>query len=503
MFGGTGSNGITGDTWSFSLTSNTWQEINTTTSPPPRFSMVYGVSNRYYYIATGEGPNKVFFSDIWRFSLDTDTWEELIPDSSCSDTIPAVRYGSAGGIYPGQSSFLVSLGFSGDRHFDTYSFDLTTNCWTKQHDGVHPYNPSYPHGRCLHAGTMVSSNEYVMFGGCLTGGGTGGPCPSGDSWMLNVMDGDWEELPSCASPRTRSTMVMMPQADGQKRIILYGGKETSKQVLTTEKSDANQVVVFNPNDKEWTLKETTGDIPSKRYGSAMATGDSGVFMFGGGDIKGGASNNDIYLLHGNSSTVDLAPSGGQCKPVFINMIMLHGIFMVLSWGILLQWGAFIARYLRHKDPLWFKLHRAIQVSGVVLSFLGLIFGIVSVGNGHFRFAHGALGLVVTILGLQQPFNALIRPHKPEDGAEKTTKRFIWEFLHKNIGRLALLIAIVQISMGLFLALAHTAIWALWYAYVILLIICYIVAEVFKICKGMNGSQSQKVGLSLNDVSVKN
>ena len=345
-----------------------------------------------------------------------------------------------------------------------------------------------------------------MFGGCLTGGGTGGPCPSGDSWMYNVEDGDWEQLPSCASPRTRSTMAMAPIAGGEKRIILYGGKETSTQVLTTKTSDANQVAAFNPHNKEWTLKETTGDIPSKRYGSAMATGGSGIFMFGGSDTKGGASYSDIYLLRGNSSTVDSAPSGGQCNPVFINMIMLHGILMVLSWGILLQWGAFIARYFRHKDPLWFKLHRAIQVSGVVLSLLGLIFGIVSVAYDHLRFAHGALGLAVTILGLQQPFNALIRPHKPDDGAEKTTKRFIWELLHKNIGRLALLIAIIQISMGLFLALAHTAIWALWYAYVILLILSYIVAEVYKICKGMNTGQSQKVGISLkslNNVSVKN
>ncbi len=120
MFGGTGDDGITADTWTFSLTTNMWNEISSTnTTPPARFSMVYGVSNRYFYIATGEGPNKVFYNDIWRFNLDTDTWEEMVPPNTCSGTLPAVRYGSAGGIYPGQSSFLVSLGFSGDRHFDT------------------------------------------------------------------------------------------------------------------------------------------------------------------------------------------------------------------------------------------------------------------------------------------------------------------------------------------------------------------------------------------------
>ncbi len=42
-------------------------------------------------------------------------------------------------------------------------------------------------------------------------------------------------------------------------------------------------------------------------------------------------------------------------------IHLHGLFMGLSWGVLLPMGVIIARYLRHKDPLWFKIHRACQV----------------------------------------------------------------------------------------------------------------------------------------------
>ena len=61
--------------------------------------------------------------------------------------------------------------------------------------------------------------------------------------------------------------------------------------------------------------------------------------------------------------IDLAPSAGKCGPHWFAWPHLHGLFMILSWGFLLQAGAFIARYFRdYKPPLWFKLHQALQVS---------------------------------------------------------------------------------------------------------------------------------------------
>ena len=36
--------------------------------------------------------------------------------------------------------------------------------------------------------------------------------------------------------------------------------------------------------------------------------------------------------------------------------------MFIGWGVLLQAGAFIARYFRHvPDSWWFKMHRGLQV----------------------------------------------------------------------------------------------------------------------------------------------
>lgn len=58
---------------------------------------------------------------------------------------------------------------------------------------------------------------------------------------------------------------------------------------------------------------------------------------------------------------DKTPDGEECNLFLFTYIQLHGIFMFIGWGILLQLGMFIARYFRHKDPLWFKIHRILQV----------------------------------------------------------------------------------------------------------------------------------------------
>jgi hypothetical protein len=81
-------------------------------------------------------------------------------------------------------------------------------------------------------------------------------------------------------------------------------------------------------------------------------------------------------------------------------IHLHGLCMALSWGILLPAGVLMARHLRHKDPLWFKLHRAVQMTGVTLQLAGFIFVFVG-GPNNPGFAHGIIGILVFLGGISQ------------------------------------------------------------------------------------------------------
>lgn len=46
--------------------------------------------------------------------------------------------------------------------------------------------------------------------------------------------------------------------------------------------------------------------------------------------------------------------------------------------------------------------------------------------------------------------------------------------------MAVALALINISLGVFLALAHTAVWALWFVYLIVVILVFVFYELLKI-----------------------
>jgi hypothetical protein len=140
-------------------------------------------------------------------------------------------------------------------------------------------------------------------------------------------------------------------------------------------------------------------------------------------------------------------------------ITTHGSLMLVSWGFLLPLGVITARFFRHRpDALWFKMHRALQVVGLILAIAGWSialknFSILGSGGGtdssedRKAYAHACCGTTVMCLGLLQPLNAIFRPHAPEDGEKKAKPRFLWEILHKSTGYIATILALVTIGLG--------------------------------------------------------
>ncbi|XP_033751539.1 uncharacterized protein LOC117335568 isoform X2 [Pecten maximus] len=363
------------DTWIFDISAGTWRSVNTAVQPASRFSFVSGLQGDYFYIAMGEGLNRQFYNDIWHFSLVTETWEELpaqkrpshLSASQWDESMgprPEARYGAAGGIHSLGSSLFVNQGFSTRRYFDTYSYNVLNQSWSAEYcsdSTCNPYNPSYPHARCLHAGAMVSPHEFVMFGGCMSGGLTGGPCPSGDTWIYNSQTDSWTQIDGCPSPRVYSTMAMVPSSGGKRRLVLYGGKEELRQVLSTTVSEADEVSVLDPDGLVWYRQKAkySTSPPGKRLSASMATATSGVYMFGGAILESGDVANDLWLLSGTAMDTESAVML-SCTKHFANWILLHGIFMTFAWGGFLTWGALIARYFNGKGKLWFIFHVSFQ-----------------------------------------------------------------------------------------------------------------------------------------------
>lgn len=143
----------------------------------------------------------------------------------------------------------------------------------------------------------------------------------------------------------------------------------------------------------------------------------------------------------------ITAAGGQTSRIFA-----HGSLMIISWGWLLPSGVLIAKFFKHRpDGLWFKIHRVLQILGLLLAFSGWIIALVTFdvfgSPGTASYAHGILGCTVMSIGLQQPINAFVRPHAAPDGQPKPTSRLVWELAHRGLGWTAVFLAVATISLG--------------------------------------------------------
>lgn len=98
----------------------------------------------------------------------------------------------------------------------------------------------------------------------------------------------------------------------------------------------------------------------------------------------------------------MSSSGGREANDIFRTIRTHGILGLLGWGLILPVGAIVARHLKHRDPLWYELHVAIQ-------FVGFIIGIAAVAVGRSVYdrihanspTHRGIGIFVLVLSILQ------------------------------------------------------------------------------------------------------
>ncbi|XP_027908122.1 cytochrome b561 and DOMON domain-containing protein At3g61750-like [Vigna unguiculata] len=121
----------------------------------------------------------------------------------------------------------------------------------------------------------------------------------------------------------------------------------------------------------------------------------------------------------------------------------HGILGIIGWGLILPVGAIIARYFRHKDPLWLYLHAIIQFVGFTFGLSTVILGLQLYSKMHAHIqAHRGIGIFVLVLSILQIFALILRPKKD------SKIRKIWNWYHSWFGRLALIFAAINIVLGM-------------------------------------------------------
>jgi hypothetical protein len=245
-------------------------------------------------------------------------------------------------------------------------------------------------------------------------------------------------------------------------------------------SGASQVQPYNLNGQVSSAVTAIGaGCPDLTDYSWESSNDRTVLQFSftsgttGGclaNVLDASATNNIIWAHGTGTSfgphsssnrglanVNFATGSAQSLTIEVDsQLKVHAVLMTLGWGIMIPAGVIMARFFKNSPPTgwWYKMHRMIQTSGLLLATAGLVLAVSSVGGSHGEHfggnnkGHKIMGLVVMVMGYQQPLLAIFRPHPPAPGESATSARLVWERLHKVLGYAAVLIAAITIFSGL-------------------------------------------------------
>lgn len=157
----------------------------------------------------------------------------------------------------------------------------------------------------------------------------------------------------------------------------------------------------------------------------------------------------------SSVKIDIQSHTNTCGSKAIR-IQLHGSFAIIAWMVMANLGFIIARYYKPLLPskqcfgadVWFLIHRILMVSASILTITAFIIiiydhtGKFDVGSTSFQNAHPYIGIIIFCFVIINPAIGFLRPAKDH----RFRPVFYW--MHFSIGCGAMLLALINISIGL-------------------------------------------------------
>lgn len=204
-------------------------------------------------------------------------------------------------------------------------------------------------------------------------------------------------------------------------------------------------------------------------------------LFASGPLSG-----SIPLQHSQytSQVANFAPAGTHLSSSDTNR-GVHGFLNLAGWGVFLPIGAIIARYCKVWDPTWFYLHISFQMLGFILIIAGLVTGYIlqdTYKGVSGLDSHRVLAIIVFIMATMQILAIVLRPKK-----DAKVRRY-WNWYHQWVGRFALVLAAVNLFVGIHLAKENG--WNVGYGIILGLEIASIVAlETIFCIRGRNKEHS--------------
>ncbi|KAJ3177644.1 hypothetical protein HDU87_004397 [Geranomyces variabilis] len=199
----------------------------------------------------------------------------------------------------------------------------------------------------------------------------------------------------------------------------------------------------------WAVRE--GAAPTSPTG---ITQHSSFGTATGNLLDGSMTQNAPASSAGGSPSSAAGPvvSGSQDDGNSEKLVKAHGLIMGIAWGVLAPAAVLIARFGKAAMGVWwFRVHAGIFAAVVILTYVAFVLVYESIGSDGTHFsvsdngAHVILGLIVLILAAPQALLGIIidRLYNPE---RKATP--FHDLIHHHLGRLTLLVALVNIPLGI-------------------------------------------------------
>lgn len=194
------------DTWIYDIASNTWTDAEPTVSPPPRYGhqILYSSGDDVIVLFGGADPYhtpQIIYNDIWIYSISENTWVEM----DLTVPIPARAFNSIAYdsirnriIVFGGYNYLTSQSFH-----DTWTYEIGDSICVNQNP------PSWPSSRNSHTTVYNEAGDVViLFGGWYP------PNELGDTWIYDPANNDWTQVYPSSSPCERMSFGMTGLVNG-------------------------------------------------------------------------------------------------------------------------------------------------------------------------------------------------------------------------------------------------------------------------------------------------
>ncbi|MHA1966738.1 MAG: Kelch repeat-containing protein [Candidatus Hodarchaeales archaeon] len=272
---------ILNETWIFDLDTNTWENLNPITSPPPLWGhqMVYDSHSKKFILFGG---GKTYnYTNFWADNRSSETWEYDLPSNKWSQLLtsiePSARF-KHGMVY--DSFFQKTLLFGGRINSygegDTWIFDYQETKWIKLNPEIIPLDRSNVwYTRSDFAMVYDSYNRKTI----LYGGNDAGANIHNSTWIYDSITNIWEEKTPVDGPGNRYSVKMVYDTIHSKSILFGGGTAPPEGGLVENLGDT-WAYDFKNNNWEFIPMEVS---PTPRYSHEMTyiSVNDQVILFGG------------------------------------------------------------------------------------------------------------------------------------------------------------------------------------------------------------------------------